>query len=141
MIAAASNLVEATAAKPRRPSMPCSALVTFFFASNADVKPLRSDAGVQRLGHAAKGFAYATSVRGRRAQCPNHLLLVEFEQTPCRRRRAKHTRRRRDMPACVIVIGKNRIADAALRFHAQNKRMQKITPADFRMLRQGKNRR
>ena len=69
----------------------------------------------------------------------HHLLFVELQQSPRRRCGAEHAGRCGDVPAGVVVVGHDRRADAAFGFNAQQKRMQKITPADGLMLSQSKN--
>ena len=87
---------------------------------------LRGAAGMEALGHRAEHLAQARRLRRREAERPGHLLPVEPEQLADRRRGAEHAGRAGDVPAAVVVVGIDCVADAALDLDAGDQRGQEV---------------
>ncbi len=97
--------------------------------------------GLKLLFIEPNDFPQTDRLRCREPERPDHLLLVEAEQLAGRRRRAEHPGGAGDVPADVVVIGIDRVADPAFGFDAEHQRVEKILARHRLHLRQRQDRR
>jgi hypothetical protein len=69
----------------------------------------------------------------------HHLLLVQLQQFADRRRRPEHPGGTGDVPADIVVIGIDRVADPALGLDAEHQRVEKLLARHRLQLRQREN--
>src|ERR1019366_6527475 len=77
---------------------------------------LRGAPGMKALAHRSEHLAQARGLCWRNAERPCHLLLVQSEQLASGGSGAEYARGAGDVPAHVVMLGKDRQPDAALRF-------------------------
>ncbi len=88
---------------------------------------LRGASGMEALAMRAEHLAEAGGLRAGDAERPGHLLLVEAEKLAAGRGRAEHARRAGDVPAGFVVLGADRVADAAFGFDAEDEGVQQLS--------------
>ena len=78
--------------------------------------------GCSGLGHRAELLAHADGLRRRDAERHRGLLRVEARQARARGRGAEHAGRAGDVPAAIVVVRIDRVADAARDVDARARR-------------------
>ena len=101
----------------------------------------RRAAGVERLGHGAELFAHADRLRRGDAQRHLRAPRVEPEQPRAGRGAAEHAGRAGDVPAAVVVIRVDRVADAARHFDAEHEGVDQRAAAQAQVFGQRQRRR
>jgi hypothetical protein len=107
---------------PRSPSRPCSVFVKPRAASSAAMRPLRA-AFAMFYDFVMLPCAPVVPAAWLAAMpCPCGAFRVEIKQLRARRSSAENAARRRDMPARVVVLRRDGVADAALDFDTKYER-------------------
>ena len=101
----------------------------------------RRAADVKRLGHRPELLAHADRLRRGDAERHRGPLRVEAEQARAGRGGAEHAGRAGDVPAAVVVVGIDGVADAARDVDAEHQRVDQLPPRGAEMLGQRERRR
>ena len=101
----------------------------------------RGAARIEALVHRAEGFAQAHRLRCGQPERPRHLLLVQPHQLADGRGRAEHAGGAGDVPADIVMVRIDRVADPALGLDAEHQRVEEILARDRLHLRQREDRR
>ena len=110
-----------TLAQPRFASMPLFAAGVAASREQRRRQPvLCGAAGVEALGHGAEHLAQADWLRGGQAERPHHALFIQPEELAGRRGSPEHAGAAGDMPADVVMVGIDRVADPALDIDAEH---------------------
>ena len=88
-------------------------------------------ARMKALAHRAEHLAQTRRLRGCDAERPRHLLHAQTQQLSGCGGCAEHTGRAGDVPADVVVLGKDRKREAALDFHTEDEGMKKVCAGDI----------
>ena len=97
---------------------------------------LGGSARMERLGHRAELFAQAGRLR--RGDAERHLRLCrcQLQQARAGSGSAEHAGRTGDVPAAIVMVRINRIADAARHFNADHHRIDQVTTGNVQVLAQ-----
>ena len=101
----------------------------------------RGAADVKRLGHRTELLAHADRLRRRDAERHRGLLRVEPEEPRGGCGGAQHAGRAGDMPSAVVVVGIDRVADAALDVDPDHDRIDERAPRRTEVLGERQRRR
>ncbi len=101
----------------------------------------RRGTGMKGLGHRPELLAQADRLRGRDAERHRGALRIEREQARAARGGAEHAGRTGDVPAAVVVVRVDSVADAAGHVDAEHQRVDDIAAARAAVLGQRKHRR
>ena len=93
----------------------------------------RRGAGMERLGHRAELLAHADRLRSRDAERHRRALDVERQEARARGGRAEHAGRAGDVPAAVVVVGIDHVADAARDVDAEHERVDELAARSIPM--------
>ena len=104
-------------------------LKTLFRQQRRPQAVARGVADAQAFRRRAQTLAQARGLRGRGAERPHHLALVERGQLSAACGSAEHAAGRGDVPSPVIMAGRDREPDAGLYLIAEDKGQQQIGPA------------
>ena len=94
----------------------------------------RCVADAEALCRRAESLAEAGRLRGSTAKRPHHLPLVEPKKLAAPGRGAEHAAGRGDVPAPVIMAGRDRKTNARLHFVAEDEGEQQLGPAHLSQL-------
>ena len=131
-----SHLVEYVCARPRGASIARGDAVKPCFAKSAAIRPARAArAGMEGLGHRAELLAHADRLRCGDAERHRRLRASRPQEARAGGRRAEHSRRAGDVPAAVVVVGIDRVADAACDVDAEHEGVDQLAAAGARRAR------
>ena len=101
----------------------------------------RRAADVKRLGHRPELLADADRLRRRDAERHGRAVRIESEEPRAGCGRAEHSGRPRDVPPAVVVVGIDRVADAACDVDPDHQRIDELPPRGAEVLGQRQRRR